>query len=295
MAHGLAKLLPPDHLAVIVNTGDDFEHLGLSISPDLDTMVYTLAGIADPARGWGIRGDTYYCLEALELLGEPSWFQIGDRDFATHLMRTRLLRAGMPLTQVTAELASRLKVAHRVIPMSDDRFRTWVLTERGALPFQEYFVKYRCEPKVSGFRFDGEGVAVPSLQMIQALESAQLAILCPSNPLVSIEPILRLPGVRDRLARVPCVAISPIVRGTALKGPLSKMLVELGRLSSAVEIARHYQGLIRGFVLDEVDSDLEQQVEVLGIRAASFSTLMMEEGQRGQVAERVLRFAETLL
>lgn len=296
LADGLARLLPADRLTVIVNTGDDFELLGLSISPDLDTVLYTLAGVADPARGWGIEGDTFHCLEALRSLGDPSWFQIGDRDLATHLTRTQLLRAGMTLTQVSSELGRRLKVLPRVLPMSDDLVRTRVLTEEeGPLPFQEYFVRRRCEPRVTGFRFEGEESAQPSPEALGALDTADLVIICPSNPLVSIDPILRLPGNQAKLANLPCVAVSPIVGGAAIKGPLSKMLLELGRASSALEIARHYQGLARGFVLDQVDAELSTQVEVLGMRAASFPTMMIEARRRARVAEQVLDFAESIL
>jgi len=296
LVDGLARLLPADRLTIIVNTGDDFELLGLSISPDLDTVLYTLAGVADPARGWGIEGDTFHCLEALRRLGDPGWFQIGDRDLATHLIRTQLLRAGMTLTQVSSELGRRLKVLPRVLPMSDDLLRTWVLTqEEGPLPFQEYFVRYRCEPRVTGFRFEGEEAAQPSPEALGALETADLVIICPSNPLVSIDPILRLPGNRARLASLPCVAVSPIVGGAAIKGPLSKMLLELGRASNALEIARHYQGLVRGFVLDQVDAELSSQVEVLGMRAAAFPTMMIEASRRLRVAEQVLEFAWTIL
>jgi len=295
LAEGLAQLLPADLLTVIVNTGDDFEILGLSISPDLDTVLYTLAGLADPARGWGLRGDTFHCLEAVQVLGGPTWFRLGDRDLATHLLRTHLLWEGRTLTEVTAELARRLQVLPKVLPMSDDVLRTWVLTDEGPLAFQDYFVRRRCEPRVSGFQFEGEGAAQPSPEATRALDSADLVILCPSNPLVSINPILRLPGNRERVARVPSVAVSPLLGGEAVKGPLSKMLRELGRTSSALEVAGHYQGLIRGFVLDEVDRPLVTQVEGLRMRVASFPTLMTEVGQRTQVAQRVLEFAETLL
>ncbi|MGA2112120.1 MAG: 2-phospho-L-lactate transferase [Anaerolineales bacterium] len=295
LVDGLAKLLAADRLTAIVNTGDDFEFLGLSISPDLDTVLYTLAGLADPTRGWGIRGDTFSCLEALQGLGDPSWFQVGDRDLATHLVRTRLLWEGRTLTQVSAELGRRLKVLPQVLPMSDDLMRTWVLTDKGPLPFQDYFVRCRCEPKVKGFRFEGEEAAQPSPEAAHALDSADLAIICPSNPLVSIDPILRLPGNRERLARLPSVAVSPIRGGAAVKGPLSKMLRELGRESSALEVARHYQGLVRGFVLDEMDSELSEQVEGLGMRVAALPTLMVEVGQRVRVAQQVLEFAESFL
>lgn len=293
LAHGLAQVLPAAALTVIVNTGDDFEHLGLPISPDLDTVMYTLAGLANPATGWGLAGETWNFLAALERLGSPTWFRLGDHDLATHIERRRRLAAGETLTQATAALCAALGVGPRVLPMTDDRLRTMVLTDEGELEFQEYFVHRRCEPRVSGFHFAGEATARPTPAVLAALAAADAVVLCPSNPFVSLGPILRLPGVRERLAGRPVVAVSPIVGGQALKGPAAKMLAELGQEVSAVAVARGYAGLISGFVLDAVDAALEREASraASGVPVLVTDSIMRDDAGRARLARAVLAFA----
>ncbi len=293
LAHGLAQNLPPECLSVVVNTADDFEHLGLAISPDLDTVTYNLAGIANPATGWGIAGDTFVFLEALGRLGGPTWFRLGDRDLATHVERSHRLWAGESLTEVTRSLCSRLGVGPAVLPMSDDWVRTMVLTPEGELEFQEYFVRLRCEPRVTGFRFHGIQEANPTAEVFGALDSAELIVFCPSNPFVSLDPILGLAGVRPAIQAGgrPVVAVSPIVGGQAVKGPAAKMLADLGREVSARSVAEHYRGLITAFVLDQVDGDLAPELEAGGLRVLVTDTIMRSEADRARLARAVLAFA----
>ena len=294
LGHGLAQILAPEQLTVIVNTGDDFEHLGLRISPDLDTVLYTLAGLANPETGWGLAGETWNFLGALERLGGETWFRLGDRDLALHIERTRRLKAGETLTQVTLSLGQRLGVGPRLLPMTDDAVRTHVATAGGRLPFQEYFVHQRCQPVVTGFVFDGIDGARPTEAVMHALAEADLIVVCPSNPFVSVDPILSLAGVRERVARTGVVAVSPIVGGQALKGPAAKMLAELGMEVTPVAVARHYAGLLRGFVLDTVDVALAPQVEALGVRVLVTDTIMKSDADRARLAAETLRFAESL-
>jgi LPPG:FO 2-phospho-L-lactate transferase len=294
LAHGLAQVAAPDELTVIVNTGDDFEHLGLRISPDLDTVTYTLAGLANAEAGWGLAGESWNFLAALERLGGEAWFRLGDRDLATHLERTRRLRADETLTQVTRYFCERLAVGPRVLPMTDDPVRTQVETAAGRLAFQEYFVHQRCEPVVTGFVFAGLEQARPTEAVLRALGAAGQIVICPSNPFVSVDPILNLAGVREQLAAKPVVAVSPIVGGQALKGPAGKMFAELGLEVTPVSVARHYGQLLRGFVLDAVDAALAPQVEALGLRTLVTDTIMKSEADRARLAAETLRFAEAL-
>ena len=295
LAHGLALVLPPDDLTVIVNTGDDFEHLGLSISPDLDTVMYTLAGLANPATGWGQTGESWNFLQALERLGGETWFRLGDRDLATHLERTRRLAAGSTLTEVTAALSAALVVRPRILPMTDGHLRTVVTTADGPLTFQEYFVHQQCRPRVTGFVFDTDDQAYPTSQVLAALEQAELIVICPSNPFVSIGPILALHGVREQLQHRPVLAVTPIVGGQAIKGPAAKMLSELGLEVSPVAVARYYEGLLDGFVLDALDAGLADQVAhaVAGadLRVAVADTIMRTDSDRARLARDVLDFA----
>ena len=297
LAHGLAQILAPEELTVIVNTADDFQHLGLAISPDLDTVTYTLAGIANSETGWGIAGDTFEFLGALERLGGETWFRLGDRDLATHVERSRRLWAGESLTQITRALCGALGVRPTILPMTDEWVRTIVQTDNGELEFQDYFVRLRCEPRVTGFRFDGIEDADPSPEAIAALDSAGAIVICPSNPFVSIDPILSLPGVREALlARAgPIVAVSPIVGGQAIKGPAAKMLAELRLDVSARAVAEHYQGLIAGFVLDAVDSALASELESTGLSVLVTDTLMRSTADRARLAREVLDFAQSQL
>ena len=296
LAAGLDRALG-GALTVVVNTGDDFEHLGLSISPDVDTVMYTVAGINNPDTGWGLAGETWSFMAMLERLGGETWFRLGDQDLAIHVERTRRLASGESLSCVTSELCRTLGVRSRVVPMSDARVRTFVLTEQGELPFQHYFVRLRCEPAVRGLRFEGAADASMSEGFAEALRHPSLCgiVLCPSNPYLSIDPILNVQGVRGALAarRVPAVAVSPIVGGQALKGPAAKIMQELGREASAVEAARHYAGLIDGFVLDEVDAAQAPDIEALGLRACVSDTVMRDAASREALARRVLSFIES--
>ncbi|HET7883880.1 MAG TPA: 2-phospho-L-lactate transferase, partial [Acetobacteraceae bacterium] len=259
LALGLSHVLPPEELIVACNTGDDFEHLGLSISPDIDTVVYTLAGIANPELGWGRADETWSFMETLETLGSETWFRLGDRDLVVHVERTRRLRAGETLSAVTADLCAGLGVGPRVLPMSDDPVRTRVRTDEGWIDFQEYFVRRRCEPVVHELAFHGAATARMQPEFRTALEDPQLkaVVICPSNPFISIEPILAVPGVREALAAciAPVVAVSPLIGGRAIKGPTAKMMGELGMTPSAGGVARRYGDLIDGYVCDFADMD----------------------------------------
>jgi LPPG:FO 2-phospho-L-lactate transferase len=296
LAHGLAMALPASDLSVIVNTGDDFEHLGLHISPDLDSVMYALAGLSDPIRGWGRRDETWSFMHALRELGGPDWFRLGDRDLAVHIERSRMLRDGQRLGAVTARLCSRLGIAVQVLPMSDDPVRTRVRTDEGWLDFQEYFVHRQCEPAVRAFSFAGAERAQALPEALQALTRADLGavIICPSNPFVSVEPILAVPDIRAALegARAPVLAVTPIVGGKALKGPAAKMLAELGLQVSADAVAQRYSGIIDGFVLDQSDP---LPAPLAGIRFFRAATVMQSEQDRLRLAQEVLRAAEVLV
>ncbi len=294
LAHGLAGILPPENLTVAVNVADDFELYGLTICPDLDTVMYTLAGIASADTGWGIAGDTFHCIESLAALNAPAWFRLGDRDLATHLARTRRLWDGETLTQVTRHLCEFLGVRQKILPCTDDVLRTIVETVEGDLDFQDYFVRRKCEPVVRGFYLRGRDAALPTPEFLAALDEADAIVLCPSNPFVSLGPILALPSVREKVAAGNSVAVTPIIGGRAVKGPLVKMFRDLGRDSSALEAAREYQGILRGFVLDREDSSLAAEIEGLGMRVLAADTLMRDEEERRKVAGQVLKFARTV-
>ncbi|HEY1504402.1 MAG TPA: 2-phospho-L-lactate transferase [Stellaceae bacterium] len=258
LALGLSRILPPGDLTVIANTGDDFEHLGLAVSPDIDTLLYTLAGLDNPATGWGRRDESWNFMAALEALGGETWFRLGDRDLAIHIERTRRLRAGESLSQVTDDFRQRFHIAARVLPMSDDAVHTRVKTKDGWLDFQPYFVRHRCEPVISAIEFAGAADARPQPELLAALADPALraVILCPSNPFISIEPILALRGVRAALrdCTAPVVAVSPIIGGRAVKGPTAKMMQELGLAASAAMVAQRYSDLIDAYVVDHTDA-----------------------------------------
>ena len=294
LAHGLAQLLHPEQLSIIVNTGDDFEHLGLTICPDVDTVLYNLAEVNNPAFGWGRADETFHVLEETKRLGHDAWFMLGDKDIALHLLRRQMLDAGMTLTGVTLELARRLGVAHPVLPMSDQPVRTMILTPEGELPFQEYFVHRRTEPAMLGMRLAGLEEARASDAALAALDEADAVVFCPSNPFVSIGPILALPGVRKRIAQTPTLAVSPIIGGRALKGPAAKMMAEQGLEVSAAGVARHYAGLVDGFVLDEADAGLADAVRALGLTPFVTDSVMRDKAGRRRLAEKVLAFALSL-
>ncbi|HEY7466353.1 MAG TPA: 2-phospho-L-lactate transferase [Dehalococcoidia bacterium] len=295
LAFGLQRALPPHDLTVIVNTGDDFDHLGLRICPDLDTVTYTLAGLANRETGWGLAGDTFEALAALERVGGPAWFRLGDRDLATHLQRTSLLSQGLRLTEVTARLCAALGVPARVLPMTDDVVATKVLTTEGELDFQDYFVRRRCEPEVKGVRFAGIETTLPSPDADAALRDADGIVIAPSNPFVSVEPILALPGLRDAVASKTVVAVSPIVGGQAIKGPAAKMLRELGQDVSAAGVARRYAGLVGGFVMDRQDASLEGEVSALGFETVLAQTIMRSDAERESLARVCLELLARVL
>ncbi len=292
-AHGLAQILPPEDLTVIVNTGDDFKHYGLYICPDLDTVCYTLAGLANPETGWGRVDETWNVIENASKLGGPDWFRLGDRDLGTHLERTRRLKEGQTLSQITKDFCKAWGIEQMVLPMSDQPVRTIVETEAGDLAFQEYFVHRRCEPRVTGFRFEGVDVAEPAPGARAAIQSADAIIICPSNPWVSIDPILRvlspLPWGEGLGVRV--FAISPIIGGQTVKGPAAKMFRELGIEPSALAVANHYCDLVNGFVLDKIDEQLKGDI---GINMSTMvtNTLMKDRNDRSRLAQDVLHFIE---
>ena len=295
MADGLAQVLSAADLTVIVNTGDDFEHFGLSISPDLDTVCYTLAGLANPDTGWGRADETQNALYNVQTLGGPTWFALGDRDLGTHLERTRRLQAGDSLSAITADFCSAWGVQVRVLPMSDQNVRTMVNTDQGELPFQEYFVARACEPRVRGFRFVGVEHARPAPDVLDAIAAADLIVICPSNPWVSIAPILAVPGIREAIAKKVVIAISPIIGGKAIKGPAAKMFSELGIEPSALAVAKYYKGLIRGFIFDEVDSAYSTAIRELGIMPLAAATIMQDRADRARLAGQVIEFGQSLL
>lgn len=293
LALGLARVLPGADLDVVVNTGDDFEHLGLAISPDLDTLLYTLAGLADRERGWGRAGESWQFMAALRALGGEDWFALGDADLALHVERTRRLAAGQTLRQVTAAFAQRLGVASRLLPMSDDRVRTRVHSDEGWLDFQQYFVRRRCEPAVRALAFDGAAAArpAPELLALATADDLRAVVLCPSNPYLSVDPMLALPGVRAALAAcaAPVVAVSPLVAGRAVKGPTAKLMAELGLEVSHRSIARHYAGLVDLLL---VDADEPGLAGAEGPAIVVAPTLMSSDADREQLARRVLAEAD---
>jgi LPPG:FO 2-phospho-L-lactate transferase len=295
LVDGLAKILAPPDLAVVVNTGDDFTHLGLRICPDLDTVTYTLAGLVDAERGWGRAEESWRFLEALGRLGGPTWFRLGDRDLAMHAERTRRLQQGERLTAVTRQLCHALQIEVDVLPMSDAETPTLVLTQEGELAFQEYFVARQCRPCVLGFRFGRAPGAGPTDEVLQALQGADMIILCPSNPWVSLDPILDLPGVRQRVERSVAVGVSPLVGGRALRGPAAKMFSELGIQPSASAVAAHYRGMLRGFVIDASDEEQAADIAEMGMRTLVANIVMMQPDDRVRLASQVVDFASQLL
>jgi LPPG:FO 2-phospho-L-lactate transferase len=289
---GLYRVLPPDSLTLIVNTGDDFEHLGLTICPDLDTTLYTLAGLANPELGWGRRDESWNFMQTLESLGGQTWFRLGDRDLALHVERTRRLRAGESLSAVMALVAGRFGIRATVLPMSDDPVRTRVSTASGELAFQDYFVRLRCAPEVRSLSFEGAAAAAVAPGALAALAAEDLGaiILCPSNPYLSVDPILAVPGMRAalRAGGAPVIAVTPIVGGRAVKGPTAKIMGELALAPSPLTIARHYAGLIDGFVLDRRDAALEGE---FALPVHVTDTVMVELSDRERLAREVLGFA----
>ena len=298
LAVGLAAALPPSQLAIVVNTADDFDHLGLAISPDLDTVMYTLAGVNNPLAGWGRAQETWSFMSALAELGGDDWFRLGDRDLAVHVLRTLALRRGMALSAVTRELAGRLGIRHALIPMSDTPVRTRVLTARGVLAFQDYFVRDQCRPRVRGFRFAGSRNAQPAPPLARIMRSRKVRamVICPSNPYVSVAPILSVPAIRAwiRQRDFPVVAVSPIVGGAALKGPAAKMMRELGCEATALGVVRHYGSSVDGWVIDTQDAKLQRAIEREGKAVIVTDTVMSDRRKSRQLAQRVVSFARGL-
>ncbi len=288
---GLARVIAPERVFIIGNTADDAEIHGLHISPDLDTVTYTLAGLANPQHGWGIRGDSFRCLEALGKLGADTWFQVGDLDLATHLYRTQRLRQGATLAEVTSEINRALKVRSTLVPMSNERVRTRICTPSGELEFQTYFVKRRARDRVTAMRFEGAADAKPAPGLLDAIAKADAIILCPSNPFISIGPILAVPGIREALQRKRdrVAAISPIVGGKALKGPAAKMMKSMHLKVSAAEVAKLYVDFVGVFVLDEVDRKQAATVAVLDMKPVVTNTIMKGLRERKALARAVVR------
>ncbi|MDQ4127781.1 MAG: 2-phospho-L-lactate transferase [Actinomycetota bacterium] len=293
---GLQEVLAPGDLTVVVNTADDFDLWGLRICPDLDTVMYTLAGISNPETGWGLAGESFDTLNMLARYGEDTWFLLGDRDLATHVLRTARLRAGGTLTTVTGTLAGSLGVRSLILPMSDDRVSTVLKTPAGLLEFQDYFVRRGQRDEVLGVELRGIEQALPTDAVLEALAAADVVVLCPSNPIVSLGPILALPGMREALASssAPKVAVSPIVGGRALKGPADRMLASLGHVVSAAGVAAVYRGLLDGMVVDLVDEKERAGIEALGMHVLATDSVMRDAGDRARLAREVVGFGAGL-
>jgi LPPG:FO 2-phospho-L-lactate transferase len=283
-------------VTAIVNTADDFELFGLRICPDIDTVLYTLAGLADPVQGWGIAGDTRAALDGIAAYGEDPWFLLGDRDFATHILRTAWLREGQSLSKVTLELRQRLGIRTAVLPMSDDPIATLIESPGGWLSFQDYFVRRRQQDDVIGVDFSGIDAARPLPDGIAAVQASDLIVFAPSNPIVSIGPILNIEGYHAALRerRAPVVAVSPLIRGKALKGPADKMMSTLGHEATALGVARIYAGLIDGFVIDNLDEAARAKIEALGIAVLVTDAIMHDVPDRGRFAREVAEFGRSL-
>jgi len=298
LADGLARLNPPPALTVIVNTGDDFNLFGLHISPDLDTVCYNLAGMEQRNTGWGRADEGWDVYQEIQKLGGPDWFRLGDKDLATHLERTRRLGSGEPLSKITADFCRVWEIDPAVLPMSDDPVPTIVLTDQGELAFQDYFVKLSCEPAVTGFRFQGVENSQPAPGILQAIQEADLIVICPSNPWVSIEPILAVPGIRSALEEKLVLAISPIIAGEAVKGPAAKMYLEMGIIPSATAVAKHYGNLLDGFIIDKQDEGLMKGIinrETHPLKVFCADTWMKTREDRVRLAGEVLDFGQQII
>ncbi|MFH1573039.1 MAG: 2-phospho-L-lactate transferase [Acidobacteriota bacterium] len=290
LLEGLQHWVAPADLTVIVNTGDDFCWMGLHVSPDLDTIMYALAGVANPASGWGIRDDSFRCIQRLEELGEEAWFAVGDLDLATHILRTERLRSGQTLSQVSRELAAAHGVRAAILPMTDSPAPTMMQTVEGTLAFQEYFVRRKCRPQITGIDFRGAGSARPAPGVLEALAGADAILICPSNPFISIGPVLAVQGLRDaiRESRATVLAVTPIIAGRSVKGPAADMMRDLGLEVSALGVARIYADLADTFVLDTQDGHLRDSIEALDMRVRLLDTLMDSRERRLRCARQVL-------
>jgi LPPG:FO 2-phospho-L-lactate transferase len=296
LALGLSRVVKPEDLIVVANVGDDFEHLGLHVSPDADTLMYTLAGLDNTKLGWGRRDETWSFMETLTSLGGEDWFRLGDRDLAVHIERTRRLGQGETLSAITADFCRRLGVGPRVLPATDDRLRTRLRTDEGWLDFQDYFVRLQCRPLVRELAFEGAANARPHLDLLAALRDERLraVVICPSNPFISVEPILAVPGMREALAAcaAPVVGVSPIIGGRAVKGPTAKMMTELGMSPSAAAVAKRYDGLLDGYVMDAGDAEEAAHVKP---KVTLARTLMTNLAEKEQLARVVLEAADALV
>jgi len=291
---GLAGVMPPEDVTIIANTGDDIELFGLRICPDIDTVTYSLAGVINEQTGWGLKDDTFECLRWLDRYGEASWFNLGDRDLATHIFRTTELRSGSSLTEVTGRIRRSLGVRSTILPMTDAYTPTRVVTEDGEMHFQEYFVRRRCEPRVREIRFDNIESAQPASGVLSAVNEADAVIICPSNPFISIGPILAVPGVREALEKTTAtvIAVTPIIGGQALKGPAADMLRDLGHEVSAGAVAAMYSDFLDVFVLDEVDASMEAQISSLSMNGAVTNTVMNTLEDKRRLARTVLQLVD---
>lgn len=295
LADGLAKILPPESLSIVVNTGDDFDHLGLWICPDLDTVCYSLAGLSNPDSGWGRSGDTWNCLAAIQKLGGPHWFRLGDGDIGTHLVRTFRLANGESLSAIVSNFCESWGIRVQVFPMTDERVSTRILTQDGIqLDFQEYFGHLQCQPVVKAILFNGADFAKPAPGVLAAIDAADFILFCPSNPWVSIDPILAIPGICEAITKKKVVAVSPIIGGKTIKGPAAKMYQEFGIAPSALAVARHYDEIIDGFIFDITDRGLESDIKCLVRNAYMTNTIMLDVDSRKRLAKEVVNFCQNL-
>ena len=293
---GLVHVYPPEKITVIANTGDDLEYLGLYISPDIDIVSYTLAGLVDEEKGWGLKEDTYKCMEQLEIYGAETWFRIGDHDLGTHLLRAALMQQGFTLSEVTDKIRTSLHVKTRIIPVSNDRIATRIKTPAGLLEFQEYFVKRKFTDRVLDVFYDGADKATPSEGVAASIAKADAVIICPSNPILSIGPMLAVPGMREAMAKATkkTVAVTPIVGGKALKGPLDRLMSDLGIESSAYGVAQLYKGVAQGFVIDNIDKQLLPKIKDLDMKVVPTQTIMDSAAAKAKLAQDTIRLAENL-
>ena len=287
---GLSKILKPEELSIVVNTADDDMFHGLHVSPDVDTVIYALSGLTNKTTGWGVDGDSFRTLSALKRLGDETWFQLGDLDLATHIKRTSMLRAGKSLSEATQHLAKNLGILHDVIPMSDDSVKTKAITKSEELDFQDYFVRRKCEPAIQEIKFEGISTAKPSQQFIDAISQAETIIICPSNPIVSIAPIIELPGIKELISNFKGkrIAVSPIIGKQALKGPAAKMMMELNEDVSSIGVAKRYIGICDWFVIDKADTEEANEIEKLGMNVHITSTIMNSDEEKIDLAKKIL-------
>ena len=295
LAQGLSEILAPNDLNIVVNTGDDFRFFGLYISPDIDTVTYTLANLSNPVTGWGVREDTFHTFETLKFNGSPAWFMLGDKDLATHMERTRQLAEGKTLTEVCRYFNKTWQVKHPILPMTNDPVPTIIDTfEMGMLPFQEYFAKHHCEPTIKQVVFQGMEKAQASPEVLEALRACDIVVICPSNPLLSIDPILSLPQIKDILSTKFVVAVSPIIGGKAVKGPLAKMYAEKGIEPNPYTIAEHYKDFLNCIFIDSRDENYGKDIQQSGIIFQSTDIMMPDLANRKRLAQNIINYIETI-